>query len=128
MDRIDLHIEVDGISYQNLKDKTVSESSEVIKERVKKAREIQLKRFENTGIYTNAQMTNAMINKYCALDEASEKILEAAFTKLKLSARANSRILKVARTIADLDGCEKIEQRHVAEAIRYRSLDRKYYG
>lgn len=128
MDRIDLHIEVDGVSYQHLRDKSVAESSESIKERVKKAREIQRKRFEGTGIYTNAQMTTAMINKYCEIDQESEKILETAYTKLRLSARANSRILKVARTIADLDGEEKILARHVAEAIRYRSLDRKYYA
>ena len=126
LDRIDLHIEVDGISYQSLKDTTQLETSDIIKERVKKAREIQLKRFEGTGIYTNAQMTNAMITKYCKVDGASDKLLESAFDKLRLSARANSRILKVARTIADLEGSENIEERHVFEAIKYRSLDRKY--
>ena len=127
LDRIDLHIEVDGISYKSLKDDTVLESSEVIKERVKRAREIQLERFRGLGIYTNAQMTNAMIAEFCKIDKASDKLLESAFEKLRLSARANSRILKVARTIADLDGAERIEERHVYEAIKYRSLDRKYY-
>lgn len=127
LDRIDLHIEVDGISYKSLKDDTVLESSEMIKERVKKAREIQLERFKGLGIYTNAQMTNAMIAQFCKIDKESDKLLESAFEKLRLSARVNSRILKVARTIADLDGSQNIEERHVYEAIKYRSLDRKYY-
>ncbi len=128
MDRIDLHIDVDGVSFESLRDKTEQENSETIKARVIRARQIQYERFEGTGIYTNAQMSTAMINKYCALDKAGEAILESAFTRLKLSARANSRILKVARTIADLDGSENIQEKHVSEAIRYRSLDRKYYG
>lgn len=127
LDRIDLHIEVDGISYQSLKDKSEVENSDTIKARVEKARLIQLERFKNLGIYTNSQMTNAMIAEFCKIDEKSDKLLESAFDKLRLSARANSRILKVARTIADLDGSENIEERHVYEAIKYRSLDRKYY-
>ena len=127
LDRIDLHIEVDGISYQSLKDKSEVENSDTIKLRVEKARLIQLERFKGLGIYTNSQMTNAMIAQFCKIDEKSDKLLESAFDKLRLSARANSRILKVARTIADLDGSENIEERHVYEAIKYRSLDRKYY-
>lgn len=128
MDRIDLHIDVDGVSYQSLRDKTAQESSSEIKERVCRAREIQHDRFKGTGIYTNARMTPAMINEYCALDKESEDILETAFTKLRLSARANARILKVARTIADLDGEKNILNKHVLEAVKYRSLDRKYNG
>ena len=127
LDRIDLHIEVDGVSYQSLKDKSEIENSDTIKSRVEKARLIQLERFKGLGIYTNSQMTNAMIAQFCKIDEKSDKLLESAFDKLRLSARANSRILKVARTIADLDGSENIEERHVFEAIKYRSLDRKYY-
>lgn len=128
MDRIDLHIEVDGVSYKSLRDKVEEESSESIKERVSRAREIQLRRFKDTGIYTNSQMTSAMINKYCGLDKNCEDILEVAYEKLKLSARANSRILKVARTIADLDNSENILEKHLTEAIRYRSMDRKHNG
>ena len=126
MDRIDLHIDVDGVSFESLRDKSAQETSATIKERVSKARQIQYERFKGTGIYTNAQMSSAMINKYCALDKAGEAILERAYHRLNLSARANSRILKVARTIADLDGSEQILEKHVSEAIRYRSLDRKY--
>ena len=126
MDRIDLHIDVDSVSYQSLKDKSEQEKSESIKERVCKAREIQLERFKGTGVFTNARMTPAMINKYCALDKKCEDLMEKAFTKLRLSARANSRILKVARTIADLDGEKNILDKHILEAIKYRSLDRKY--
>lgn len=128
MDRIDLHIDVDSVSYQSLKDKTAQEGSEAIKERVIRAREIQNERFKGTGVYVNARMTPAMINQYCALDKKSEDLMEKAFTKLRLSARANARILKVARTIADLDGEKNILDKHILEAIKYRSLDRKYNG
>ncbi len=128
LDRIDLHIDVDGVSYQSLKDKSEQEGSHEIKERVERARLIQRERFKGKGIYVNARMTPSMINEYCALDKNSEQILETAFTKLRLSARANSRILKVARTIADLEGSINIQEKHVLEAIKYRSLDRKYNG
>ncbi len=128
MDRIDLHIDVDSVEYRSLMDKKKEESSSEIKERVCMAREIQSERFKGTGIFTNARMTASMINEYCALDKNSEDLLETAFNKLRLSARANSRILKVARTIADLSGEKNIAQEHILEAIKYRSLDRKYNG
>ena len=103
-----------------------SESSEQIKKRVNSARNIQRKRYEGINIYSNSELTPKLMNKYCKLNEKSKKILEDAFNKLGLSARAYGRILKVARTIADLDAAENIEEMHLAEAIQYRSLDRKY--
>lgn len=127
IDRIDLQVEVDSISYSDLRSNVKVESSSDIKKRVEKAREIQRERYKGTGIYTNSQMTNAMIKKYCVIDAESDKLLESAFDKLSLSARASTRILKVARTIADLAGEENIKIEHIAEAIQYRSLDRKYW-
>lgn len=126
MDRIDIHMEVDGVSYSELKGETNEESSADIKVRVNKARQIQLKRYAGVGIYSNSEMTPPMIQKYCKLDEESETLLKEAFEKLNLSARGHNRILKVARTIADLEGSENIQFEHVAEAIGYRSLDKKY--
>ncbi len=124
LDRIDLHIEVPSVKYRALSDKEGGESSAVIKERVNTARELQIKRYENTGIYCNARMTDRQIKTYCAIDEESHRLLEMAIEKLGLSARAINRILKVSRTIADLENKEGIEPAHVAEAIQYRSLDR----
>lgn len=129
MDRIDLHIEVDNVNYDELTSKeTKEEKSEQIKERVNFARAKQLERFKNEKQYCNAQMSVRDCNKYCKLDETSELILKSAFEKLNLSARAHNRILKVARTIADLDGSENILPEHIAEAIQYRSLDKKYWS
>lgn len=128
MDRIDIHIEVDAVTYSQLKSDEKEESSLEIKKRVDKARQIQLERFKNDNIYCNSQMNVAMVKKYCRLDEGGEFLLRTAFEKLKLSARAHDRILKVARTIADLAGSENIKQEHIAEAISYRSLDRKYWN
>lgn len=127
LDRIDLQVEVDSVSYDDLRSKVKAESSAAIKERVEKAREIQRERFKGSGIFTNSEMTNAMLEEYCSISKQSEQLMEIAFDKLKLSGRANARILKVARTIADLDGTQNIETRHIAEAIQYRSLDRKYW-
>ena len=127
MDRIDLHIEVDSVAYEDLKSKTVEESSTSIKKRVDFARNVQTKRFETSNIYSNASMTHEQFKTHCKLDEESENLLKTAFETLNLSARAHDRILKVARTIADLDGSEEIKLEHVAEAIQYRSLDRKYF-
>ncbi len=126
MDRIDMHIEVDSVDYNELTDRTLEEPSSSIKERVNKARDIQLKRFENSGIYSNAQMGEKEFKDNCKLSKECNDLLEIAFTKLNLSARAYNRILKVARTIADLDGSENIEKNHLLEAISYRSLDKKY--
>ena len=127
MDRIDLHVEVDAISYDDLASTKDEESSESIKQRVNKAREIQLKRFEKSKIYSNAKMNVVQTKKYCKLEPQAEQMIKIAFDKLKMSARAHDRILKVARTIADLDGSDTIKVNHIAEAINYRSLDRKYW-
>ena len=127
MDRIDLHVEVDNVSYQDLKSSAEEESSASIRERVNKARHIQLERFKNQKNYSNAKMGVAQTKKYCQLSPECEELMEVAFESLKLSARAHDRILKVARTIADLEGSEAILPEHLAEAIQYRSLDRKYW-
>ena len=110
LDRIDIHIEVD-----------------TIRKRVNKAREIQINRYKKHHIFSNSELTPKLISKYCKLSPRSKQILETAFNQLGLSARAYSRILKVARTIADLDGSDNIQTQHLAEAIQYRSLDRKYW-
>lgn len=127
LDRIDLQVEVDGISYKELRFAPPSENSATIKERVEKARAVQRERYKGSGVHTNAQMTNAQMKKHCALSPECERILEAAFRKLNMTARASTRVLKVARTIADLDGSADIQSRHITEAVQYRSLDRKYW-
>ncbi|MFB0518916.1 MAG: ATP-binding protein, partial [Acidobacteriota bacterium] len=124
MDRIDIHIEVPSVKYRELASPHPSESSEVIRERVAKAREIQLERLKGEKIYCNAQMGSPKIRKYCSISEDSENLLEMAIDKLGFSARAHDRILKVARTVADLEGASHIEANHISEAIQYRSLDR----
>ena len=125
LDRIDIQVEVPGLRYQELASKDAGESSDVIRRRVNSARSIQLRRFENTKLHANAQMGTREIKRHCAVNADAEKLLETAINKLGLSARAYSRVLKVARTIADLAGVENIEAGHVAEAIQYRSLDRR---
>ena len=127
LDRIDIHIEVTPVKYQKLDSQEKIETSSEIRQRVNKARLIQLNRYKEHGIYSNAELTPKLIDKYCKLDKQCKKILQESFEKLGLSARAYGRILKVARTIADLDGKEKINVNHLAEAIQYRSLDRKYW-
>lgn len=126
LDRIDLHVEVDNVTYDQLQEDTLAESSAEIRKRVNRAREIQLARFKANGRTCNAQMTSADIKKYCKLDRQSVQLVEESFTKLNLSARAYNRILKVARTIADLEGSQNITVRHIAESLQYRTLDRKY--
>ena len=121
-----MHIEVQPVKYQKLNSNEKIESSEEIKKRVNEARQIQHKRFKGLEIYSNSELTPKMIEKYCVLDDECKVILESAFNKLGLSARAYSRILKVARTIADLDKKENIQKQHLLEAIQYRSLDKKY--
>lgn len=128
IDRIDLQVEVDSVTYSDLRaNESHAETSEQIKEQIENARRIQIERFKETNIYTNSEMNSKHIRTYCDIDTDCEYLLENAFAKLNLSARASTRILKVARTIADLEGCAKIHSEHVAEAIQYRSLDRKYW-
>lgn len=128
LDRIDLHIEVPAVKYDDLTDRTKAEPSSEIRKRVMAAREIQAKRFSGEkGIYCNAQMTPKMMDEYCRPDSAGDALLKNAFESLGLSARAHNRILKVARTIADLKGSETIKKEHIAQAIFFRSLDRKYW-
>lgn len=126
LDRIDLQIEVDSIQYDEFRGKEKAETSASVKARINKVRAIQAERFKNDGIRTNSEMTSAHLEKYCALDKDGERLLEKAFERLNLSARGTTRILKVARTIADIEGAENIQAKHVAEAIQYRGLDRKY--
>lgn len=127
LDRIDIQVEVDNITYGEFSMATPAESSATIRERVLRVRDVQRQRYKDLHILTNSEMTNREIKQYCALDKASEGLLEVAFRKLGLSARASYRILRVARTIADIEGCERITADHLAEAIQYRSLDRKYW-
>lgn len=127
LDRFDIHIEVPAIKYDDLSAGEKGEASKSIRERVDKARKIQLARYINDGIYCNAQLTAALVEKHCVLTDESKALLKAAFENLGLSARAHNRILKVARTIADLDSSEYIQTTHIAEAIQYRSLDKKFW-
>jgi magnesium chelatase family protein len=126
LDRIDIHIEVTPVPFEKLSDERKSESSAAIRERVTKAREIQSLRFtEMEAVNYNAQMSTKLIREYCRLDDASLQLLKTAMERLNLSARAYDRILKVSRTIADLEGSEAVGPAHIAEAIQYRSLDRE---
>ncbi len=128
LDRIDLHVEVPSVKYKDLEAKFKGESSADIKSRVNAAREIQRNRFKNVeGIYSNSQMTTAMVDEFCELSSKEKALLKSAFETLGLSARAHNRILKVARTIADLAEEKTIRAEHLAEAIQYRSLDRKFW-
>ena len=126
LDRIDLMVEMPAVGYEDLQSTASGESSAEIKKRVVKAHEIQLQRYKKEGIFFNAQLNAAQVEKYCVLGEAEQKLLKAAFSSMDLSARAYHKILKVARTAADLDGSEEITIRHLAEVLQYRSLDRKY--
>lgn len=128
LDRIDLHIEVSRPRYEQLRSKTQGESSAAVRKRVNAAREVQRERFLGSGIFSNGQLSGALFEQACALDEKTSALLQAAFTALHMSARSYKRILMVARTIADLAGEEKIREEHVAEAIQYRTMDRKYWG
>ncbi|MCI5969614.1 MAG: YifB family Mg chelatase-like AAA ATPase [Clostridia bacterium] len=127
LDRFDIHIEVPTVKYSELESSEKSESSEKIRERVNKARNIQLERYKGKNIFSNAALSAADLEVYCPLDSECKTLLRNVFEKLGLSARAHSRIIKVARTIADLDASENIKPYHIAEAIRYRSLDKKFW-
>ncbi len=125
LDRIDIQIEVPAVQYKELSEETSTEDSAVIRTRVNQARKVQLTRFAGRTLFCNAQMTSRDIRKFCQPDDGGDKLLENAMSRLGLSARAYTRILKVARTIADLAGEEKVGSGHIAEAIQYRALDRQ---
>ena len=128
MDRIDLHVEVPAVPFSDLSEKPLGEKSEYVRERVQNAREIQLKRFKAIdGKYCNAHMETKEIQRFCHISEAGSTLLKTAMEKLGLSARAYDRILKVSRTIADLEGSPEIQTQHLSEAIQYRSLDRQLW-
>lgn len=126
LDRIDIQIEVSQVKYQNLENNTKIETSQEVKKRVNDARKIQQDRYKKEKIYSNSALTPKLIEKYCKLDSKGKQILELAFNRLGLSARAYGRILKVARTIADLANEKNILKTHVAEAVQYRNLDKRY--
>ena len=128
LDRIDIHLEVVPVPFNKLSEMRSGETSTEIRERVIKAREIQRERFANENIYANAQMSSKMLRAYCQIDPSGQALLKTAMEKLGLSARAYDRILKVSRTIADLEGIESIQAYHLGEAIQYRSLDREGWG
>ena len=127
LDRIDIHVEVQAVEYEKLRKEVKEESSEEIRKRVNRARKIGQERYKEYGIYSNSELTPALTEKYCKLGREEKEILKNAFDKLGFSARAYGRILKVARTIADLEEKENIEVKHIAEAINYRNLYRKYW-
>lgn len=128
LDRMDIHIEVQNVEYETISSKEKAESSAEIKKRVNRAREIQQKRFEGTSITCNAKMTPAATQKYCIMSPQADEMMKNSFEKLGMSGRAYDKILRVARTIADLDDSETIEVKHIAEALQYRALDRKYWN
>ena len=128
LDRIDLHVEVPAVKYEDLENKEKGESSADIKARVDRARKVQTARYAADGIYSNSQLTPQLMSKYCVLDAEANELLKQAYETLGLSARAHNRILKVARTIADLEDSADISAEHIAEAIQYRALDRKFFG
>jgi magnesium chelatase family protein len=128
LDRIDIHIDVPAVKFNELRGRSPEgDSSETIRERVMRARDVQLARFDGEGVFSNSAMSPKQIRTFCALDAQSEDLLEKAMLRQGLSARAHDRILKVSRTIADLDGSENIQPNHISEAINYRSLDRNYW-
>src|SRR5262249_42406098 len=128
--RIDTHIDVPAVNYKELRGGSAPEGSAQIRDRVLRAREVQLNRFAAAGekIFCNAQMSTRQIRSYCELSTDCERLLERAMLQQGLSARAHDRILKVARTVADLDGSALIEAKHIVEAIQYRTLDRAYWA
>lgn len=128
LDRIDIHIEVNSLEYDKLSSNAKNETSSQIKARVDEARKIQLKRYKDEGIYSNSELSNNLIEKFCKVDSKGKELLKSAFENLNLSARAYNKILKVSRTIADLDKSCDIKACHIAEAVQYRTLDRKYWS
>jgi magnesium chelatase family protein len=127
LDRIDIHMEVPPVQFKDLAGGKTGENSATMLLRVKEARKIQVDRFQRVKLHTNAGMSSRQIRKFCALDSQSDDLMERAMDKFGLSARAHSRILKISRTIADLEGSDEIKSSHVAEAIQYRTLDRRMF-
>ena len=128
LDRIDIQVEVPAVHYRDLRSPAEGEPSSVVRERVIRAREMQKARFKGSKIFCNARMTNRLIKKHCRIDGPAETSLSAAMQQFSLSARAYNKILKLSRTIADLDGAEETRTEHVTEAIQYRSLDRNLWA
>lgn len=128
LDRLDLHIEVPPVDFQQLSDTAKAEPSAAIRARVAKTRAVQERRLEGTGISCNAHMSSAQTRQFCRLTDDASFLLKKAFEQLGLSARAYDKVLRVARTIADMEEKEEIEQEHIAEAVQYRSLDRKFWS
>lgn len=127
LDRLDIHVEVPAVEYDELTGKADGEASADIRKRVEAARALQQERYKGTGVYCNARLTSALIQKYCVLTPLADKVLKDAFERMGMSARSYDRVLKIARTVADLDRAESIDVQHIAQAIRFRSLDRKYW-
>lgn len=128
LDRIDLHISIEPVKYEDINSQKKEETSEEIRKRVEKVKDVQLERFKNEGIMFNSQMKQRHIKKYCPMTSKAESLMESAFKSMALSTRAYGKILKVARTIADMEGVDVISESHIAEAIQYRQLDRKYWA
>ena len=129
LDRIDIHIDVPAVKYSELSSKEKGEPSAAIRERIERARDVQSERFKDVkGLHTNAQMETKEIRNYCKIDESGDELLRTAINKLGLSARAYDRILKVGRTIADLEGSADIKPEFISEAIQYRTLDRQLWN
>ena len=128
LDRLDLHVEVPPVDYKSLANTAKGETSAQIRQRVNRARQIQNERYKGTGISCNARITPSLLREACVMTDEAAQYLSRSFDELGLSARAYDRILKVARTVADLAQSEKIEKKHIFSAIRFRSLDRKYWS
>lgn len=128
LDRFDLHIEVAPVEYDSISSVKKEEPSAMVRERVQRAREVQLNRFKGTGITCNARITSDILHEVCPVTDEANRQLKDVFERLGLSARAYDKILKVARTVADMDGAEVIDRKHIAQAVRYRTLDRKYWA
>ena len=128
LDRLDIHVEMNEVDYEDLTSKTRGESSETVRQRVLAARKMQKERYTEDGILFNSQLSTPLMRKYCRMEADAEELLHMAYDRYRLSARAYSRVIKVSRTIADLEGSKAIEKRHVLEAVQFRGLDEKYWG